>query len=356
MKQDFRVSAVVTHYNSGGTILNVLRALRKQSHPLGATIVVDNASNDGSLEQLLSDFPDVHAVRLAENLGLSRARNIGLRTAASELVLFVDDDVYLAETALESMLEVFSGNHADVVCPRIVFHPEQDTIQSDGAAIHFAGMLSVLNANCSIAATPPMPGPVDAFTGACLLMDRRTLLELGGFDEDYFFYFEDMELSYRLRALGYSLWRDPRAIGLHDRGMGTPGLSFRGTGAYPLRRVYYVLRHRWLTILLHYHWRTLLILAPALAIYESAAFAECVRRGWAGVWFKALWSLLKDFPSVRSRRGRWQSSRRLRDGSLLSGGDLPFAPGFVEKGRTATLVKLLNLVLNSYWGWAKPWL
>lgn len=346
------VSAVIINHNSNGTVLEVIRALKLQTRSVDSILVIDNGSTDAAPAQIRSEFPDVRLMELKENVGLSRARNIGLNNMDADLVLLVDDDVYLEAHALRRMLASCEQTGAAIVCPRVVFYPARDSVQCDGAAIHFAGMLELMNAG-GRAANAPGAFAANAFIGACLLVDRRALLALGGFDEDYFFYFEDMEMSYRLRALGHTILCEPNAVAFHDRGAGTAGLSFRGGGSYPARRAYYVVRHRWLTLLLHYQARTFFLLLPALALYELASFAECVRRGWLFQWFRALWWIWSNMIRILKRRRKWQSLRCVQDREILSGGPLPFAAGFMSSDGIAGLARLLDRILAGYWGLVK---
>lgn len=349
------VSAVITNYNSKGSILRALQALSNQDTQLAQIIVVDNGSKDDA-GGIRSSFPQVHLIQLQTNTGLTHARNLGLAQADSDYVLFVDDDVYLAPDCVGLLLRTALESQAAVVCPRIVFHPGGDRIQCDGAAIHFAGML-VLNQNdAPTQGTPAEPHAVGGFIGACILAQRQPLLDLGGFDEDYFFYFEDMELSYRLMALGHAVWCEPRAIALHDRGEGTPGLSFRGSGAYPRRRAYLTLRNSWLTVMLHYRLRTLLALSPVFGVLKFGSLAQAIARGWWREWFGAAISLLREAPAILARRRRWQRQRRLPDRDLLTGGPLPFAAGFIEGAALKAAVRVMGAGFDRYWAWISPWL
>jgi GT2 family glycosyltransferase len=349
------VSAVITNHKSEGTILNVLQALLQQDVPVERIIVVDNASGPEA-DAIQQAYPQTRLIRLTENLGLAHARNVGLGEAESEFVLFLDDDVYPAPDCVRRMLEACLRGGADAICPRIVLHPANDVIQCDGASVHFAGMLALNHKDLRTAATHSTLEAVGAFIGACLLIRRKLLLDLAGFDGDYFFYFEDMELSYRLRSLGYSIWCEPLAVVSHDRGHGTPGLSFRSGGPYPSRRAYFTLRHRWLTLALHYERRTLVLLSPALALYELAAFLECLQRGWLSAWFEATAWLLSRLPAIWARRQKWQAARRVRDGQILRGGPLPFSTGFVGEGAAASVIAALDWTLNQYWNGVAQWL
>jgi GT2 family glycosyltransferase len=187
-------------------------------------------------------------------------------------------------------------------------------------------------------------------------VDRAVLAQLGGFNEDIFFYFEDLELSYRLRSHGYRVCCESQAVARHDLGVGKPGLAARGPEGYPARRAYYLLRHRWMVVLMHYQLRTLCLLSPALALYEAAAFGAALRRGWLWWWCRALGSVAIQSIRLLRRRRKLQHARRVPDRKLLSAGPLPFSVGFVQGGVEATLAGLLDRALGRYWEWVRPWL
>ncbi|MGH2582408.1 MAG: glycosyltransferase family 2 protein [Anaerolineales bacterium] len=350
------ISAVIINHNSGGTVLNVIRSLLEQDPPPKSILVVDDRSQDGSPSEIRASFPGVRLIELERNMGLSYARNVGLNLADSEFVLLLDDDVYLANGALQKLNQAQKETGAAVVVPRLVFHPGDSVIQCDGAQIHMTGTLRARHTDQPIESCPAEQTQISAFIGACLLIHKQTLISLEGFDPDYFFYFEDLELSYRLRGLGHMFVCAAQALAYHDRGQGTPGLSYRGSGKYPVRRAYYIIRHRWLTIWLHYQLKTLIVLSPMLALYELALFAVALSRGWIGEWFKAFLWVIKNAPVIRARRTRWQSLRKVPDREILSAGPLPFAPGVVQARATLLAIRMLEHVSNRYWMIARRWL
>lgn len=350
-----KISALLTNYNSSGTILRSIQSLMEQNYPLETILVVDNGSTDDGTQRIHKAFPNAEIIELRENLGLTRARNIGLDKLKSDLVLLVDDDVYLSKDSLELMVAAHVETGAVITCPRVVLLPETHVLQCDGAEIHFVGLLSLRHAYQPLIQHPPVRTVTNGFIGACLLIDRKKLEEMQNFDTDYFFYFEDMELSYRLLALGYKICCEENAIVYHDRGMGTDDLSFRGSGSYPSRRAYLNLRNRWLTVLLHYQVRTLLLLFPAMIMYEFAALVETTRRGWLKEYLHALSSLIYESISILKRRKHWQSQRMVADRVILTGGDLPLSKGFVDE-KHSWLVRILNRLLALYWYRIKKWL
>jgi hypothetical protein len=349
------VSVVVVSYNGGERTLEVLRALQNQVTPLAGVLVVDNGSTDGSQERIRTEFPSVGLMQLEENRGLPAARNAGLREATTDLVLLLDHDVYVDPLCIARMLDLYRDRRPAVICPRVRLHPERNLIQTDGAEAHFIGTMALRRAGWSEAGSPDAPESVPACIGACMLVQRRLVLEAGGFDELFFFYFEDHEFCLRLRSLGHEILCEPRAVVYHEPGAGTPELSFRGRGAYPARRLYFTVRHRLLTILIHYNWRTLLVLAPALGLYEVAGGALAVATGHGRQWGSAWTWAFANAGAIRGRRRRMQRARQVRDRDLLSGGPLPLTPGLLDNGAARAAADLLSTILQGYWHLTRRW-
>lgn len=350
------VSAVIINFNGGNCIINCLEALTNQNTPLEAVIVVDNGSTDGSPEQIKATFPDVQLIRLNSNRGLTVARNIGLQQAKTDLVLLLDDDVYVDKNCVHNLLETYHQSNAAVVCPRVILIPEGDIIQCDGAENHFIGTMLLRHGYQPLRSVTAKTTPVGSCIGACMLLHREKVLAAGAFYEAFFYSFEDLEFGIRMRGLGHQFVCNPAAVVYHDRGEGTPSLSFRGQGAYPRRRVYLQIRHRLMILLIHYQLRTLLILLPALALYEAAMFAVVLTKGWWKEWGRAWLSLLQNSDSIRRQRQQVQRSRCITDRDILVGGPIPFAPGFLRSKPAALAAKLLSTVLNSYWHITQRWI
>ena len=147
---------------------------------------------------------------------------------------------------------------------------------------------------------------------------------------------------------------EPAAVAFHERAEGTPGLAFRGTGTYPVRRVRLNMRHRLLVVLTHFRLQTLLVLAPVLALYEGASLGLALARGWTGEWFGAWLWIFGRRREIREQR-RVLASLRLRpDRELLSGGPLPFSAGFFRSRRSEFVGRMLSFVFDGYWRLVRP--
>ncbi len=350
------VGAVVVNFNGGDRVVRVIEALYRQNYALAQVVVVDNCSTDGSIARIRKLYPAVQAVELPANVGLSAARNVGLKALDTDLAFIVDHDIYAEESAIESMVAVWLEHKPSVICPRIRLLPERDTVQMEGAAIHFLSMLILCNNHRPIKDLPAGGGYVDAFTGGCLLLHRQAILEAGAFDEMFFFYFEDLELALRLRLRGHRFWCERRAEVFHEPAAGTPGLSYRRVGAYPRQRAALTMRNRILVILMHYRTRTIIVLSPALALFELAALLMACLKGWPGEWFDAWRWQLTNLRQIRARRRSSLLGRKCRDRDILIGGPLPMAAGFVHGGLQRHLFAVLSLLVNAYWLLIRRWI
>jgi hypothetical protein len=116
------------------------------------------------------------------------------------------------------------------------------------------------------------------------------------------------------------------------------------------------MRGRLRMMLIHYRFRTLLVLAPALAIYELASLAAALWHGWGMEWLRAWWWQLRKARDLWQRRRRIQSLRSRSDSDLLTDGPLPLAPGFIRSRSAAAAVAGLSAVLRAYWRVTRRWI
>lgn len=353
--RDTELSAVVINYNGGEKVIRVIEALRAKAAWISEIVVADNGSTDTSVVSIKSRFPEVDVLELGANLGLPNARNAGLARVQSRYVLLLDADIYVTDGCVEAMLDAAKRHQAAVVCPRIVLLPGGGTVQCDGAAPHVVGTLALLNADVDRAAPPVPAGPVGGLIGAAMLIDRAAVLDAGGFNELYFFYFEDLEFSLRMRLLGHEVVRVPMAVVEHERGAGTVGLSFRGNGAYPARRAYLGMRNRLLTIALCYSGRSLVLLAPVLLVYEIGTVAFAARHGFFRQWWAGWVWLAGNRAEIGRQRRALQNRRVRRDGDLLRDGPLPLAKGVAESDLWRRAVGLFGSGVTAYWRLVARW-
>jgi GT2 family glycosyltransferase len=181
-------------------------------------VVVDNASGDGTVELVREDFPQVDLVDAGRNLGFAAASNRGIRRGDAVYVLALNPDTRLTAGALDGLLELMAAHPEVGVCgPKLVRedgsldHAAKRSFPTPfGALAHFAG-----SERSQYRAPDVESGPVDAVSGAFMLMRRAALDEVGLFDEGYWMYMEDLDLCYRFQQAGWTTWYEPSVTVVH---------------------------------------------------------------------------------------------------------------------------------------------
>ncbi len=342
------LSTVVVNWNGEHCLEPTLAALLRQGHPYREVLLVDNASTDGSVRLVRERFPSVRILPLAVNEGPAAARNAGWRAAACDLILFLDNDVVLGPDCARELLRALAARpDAAVATPRIVHAERPDTIQYDGGFCHFVGLMALRNAEMPLAAAPGATSDIDSMVSACFLADRARLGPADPFDADFFIYLEDHDFGLRTRIAGHAMLSVPSAICRH--GTGTHGLSLRETGRYTAIRVGCLIRNRWLVLLKDYAPRTLVLLAPALVVYEVIQLTATARKGWLAQWWESMRFVLSKRRAILARRRAVQAARAIPDRQLLRGGPLPFTARLVSGRLEGAGLALLDRLLAAWW-------
>lgn len=347
-----KVSIVVVNYNGCHALEECFSSIKKVASTDHEIIMIDNASSDGSVDFMKSNFPWVKVIALDRNYGHSYACNVGLREASGNYVLVMDYDTVIGETWLDPLLKAIEGDREVGICvSRAVFYPQKDTIHSDGGWAHYVGSMILKNGFSPLRGADINIAEIGAAGTTSMLIDRRKGLEIGGFDEDFFVYLNDFEFSLRMRLAGYRCLSVPESIIYHKGG--NPAVSYRGTGRYPAKRAFYIFRNRWFTILKLYSLKTIILCLPALLIYEGSLIVMAGVKGLMWQYLKAAFSLLKNLPAIINKRKGVQRIKKLSDSELLTAAPLSFVPGGVSGFMQARLLSLLNVFLIWYWNKVK---
>lgn len=221
------LSVVVVSYNTRDMTLRCLRTLSRELEGFSAEIfVVDNASCDGSVEAIKSEFPEVKLLVNEGNRGFGAANNQALRLARGEFFLLLNSDAFPHPQAIERLLDCGSSHpRAAVVGPRL--------LNGDGSlqlsCYRFPSPLKSIWENTLLAAALPdhpifgdfrnwphdEEREVDFVIGACWLVRREAAEEVGFFDEEFFLYGEETDWAKRFWAAGWSVLFTPVAEVVH---------------------------------------------------------------------------------------------------------------------------------------------
>ncbi len=221
-----RVTAVVINYNSGPWLARCLRALKGRGAKFPQVVVFDNASDDGSVEELTS-MPGLEIIKSEENLGFGRGVNRALDRVSTEFLLIVNPDCLLVPEALINLvaeLDEISG--AGLVSGRIF---DMSGNEQRGSRRQLPGPRRILNeifrfrpgAGVDLTHLPAPVESVDveAVSGACMLLRTEAFRSLNGFDPGFPMHFEDLDLMARLAQAGWSVRLVPSVAVSHAGGV-----------------------------------------------------------------------------------------------------------------------------------------
>jgi N-acetylglucosaminyl-diphospho-decaprenol L-rhamnosyltransferase len=255
MSQAPTIAVVVVSFETRTTLLDGLTALERNAGIAIETVVVDNASHDGSAEAVRARFPRVRVVANAQNVGFARACNQGVRETRAPLVLFLNPDATLEPGALAALASLLEARpRVGIAGPR-TRSSNGDIQVSTGPDLSLASewrqrrlVRGVVHRDPHALATAEARHAVehepDWVSGACLLARREPLLAVGGFDEGFFLYEEDADLCRRVRAAGWQVLFTPLAEVRHARGLSMARAPQRAHLEYHRSHLRYYRKHR----------------------------------------------------------------------------------------------------------------
>jgi GT2 family glycosyltransferase len=235
------VSALVVSYNVRAQLLDALRAFFASDYPALEAGVVDNASADGSAEAVEAELPQVHVIRLDENLGFGRANNAGLSAMQGAFVLLLNPDVVVSRDCVKVLADFLSNTPAAGAAGPRLDRPDgrpdlaaRRSFPSPASAFYrFVGLNRLFPKSprfnrYNLGHVPiDSAHEIDAGTAACLMVRRAAIDQVGFFDPDYFMYGEDLDLCYRMREKGWKIFFVPEALAVHLKGTSTRQVSSR---------------------------------------------------------------------------------------------------------------------------------
>jgi GT2 family glycosyltransferase len=216
-----RVAVAIVNANSGRFLRRALAALAEQTRPPDRILVVDNGSTDGSSDGLESEFAGLEVIRLGANVGFAAANNVAAREVSDcEWLALLNPDAFPEPRWLEELLGDAAEHpgHA-VFASRIVMESDPERLDAAGDVLHVSGV-AWQSGHGEPASSAATAGEVFSASAAAALYRREALLAVGGFDERFFCYYEDIDLGFRLRLAGHRCRYMPTAV-VHHVGSST---------------------------------------------------------------------------------------------------------------------------------------
>ncbi len=279
------VAAVVVNYKTAALTVDAVASLRAEG--VDEIVVVDSGSGDDCATRLAAADPDAVFVPLARNIGYGPAANAGARLTTEPVVIISNPDLTVAPGTVTALVKALAADpRLGVIGPRIdrpdgTRYPSARSFPSllDSLGHGFAGLVTTDNPWSRRYLRPDTDeaGPCDWVSGAFFAARRQAWEDVGGFDEGYFMFSEDVDLCWRLRKAGWGVAYEPAGVVTHLEGASRASAPYRMIVAH----------HR---SLLRYGWRTgtrrdrllLPIVAAGLALRAlimAARTAALSRRG-----------------------------------------------------------------------------
>lgn len=301
-----RITAVIVCYDEQPEqIASAIDSLLAQDHAVAEVMVVDNGPQ-GRLAAAMSSYaPRVDAFESGADLGYGRAVNLAVSRSTSEYIFCLNPDARAQPDCLARLAAIADADPGIALVGGQVLLADGSTQNAGANPLHPTGISPSARYG-----EPREQGDarnVIVVSGACVLMRRAALVELGGFAEELFLYYEDTNLSWRAFIAGMRIVYCPAAIVTHD-------YEFGGRP----QKWFLLERNRLYSVLTNYRPGTLLLLGPLLVACEAGLLAVAAADGWLPEKLRAYGSLVGLRGALLRRRRAVERSRRRSDAEVLS--------------------------------------
>ncbi|MCZ6594209.1 MAG: glycosyltransferase [Bacteroidetes bacterium] len=335
------VNVGIINYNGEKTLPQVIDILLGQNHVNLAIKVYDNCSTDGSLQCLKKYDSQIEVEKMSKNLGPNPARNKAIKDSIHDYTLIMDNDIYFKKDGISKLVQILEASPNCMACsPLIAYNSEKDAIQYNGVKIHYIGG-AIINTG-KISELQDRNYFKSTCLGAGALLLRNCVVEeIGFFDEDFFFGWEDGDFTFRITSAGYDCLAAPEVVAYHD------------AEKREISKMYFQIRNRWFFILKNYSFHTILLIFPALLIYELFLGMMLILKKSFFIYLKANWSVLKNLALLVKKHNTVKKSKRVKDRELLHSGEL-YATSVLGSNKIFFLLKsIVTTLFNTYWMFVK---
>lgn len=326
-------SVIIVNFNNFSLLRSALDSIPQCGLENFEVIVVDNASSEGDIRDVARAYPQHTFIPLSENVGFAKGNNIGAARAKGTYFLFLNNDAELTPGGWDQLPKLFSYSHLAVIQPTITIAGSR-LINNTGLDLNYLGF--AWNKNYEVANELKSADQLIAFSGAAVVIKAAVFNEMQGFNEMYFMYHEDVDLSLRIVNAGYGIqFRPEVTVAHHYRYKSDP------------KRYYFLERNRLLTLLRNYPIWALLVMIPAFIYMELGMLAYSIRGHWFLKKIASYRDIFIHLPQVMLFRKK-EKNRTFSFVPKLVG-----AVKFTEINNFA-LQYLANPVLAIYWKLVKP--
>ena len=294
-----KVTFIITTFNNKDIIDECLDSVKNQNYADFNITVVDDCSTDGTPEHIKKKYPNIKVIQKQIQTGPSSSRNIGITNTKSDYVVFMDSDVVLNKMWVGQLVR-FMGNNKEVgiVAGKLMFYDDKTKINSAGGGLFRMGVGFDIGRDYE-------QRDVLYVCSAAMMARKKVLDEVGGFDDSYFYGYEDTDLGWRVNLAGYRVVYYPQALAYHK---GSQTVS-----SMPDRVYFHAVKNRIRTMLKNYETKNWIIYIPINILFTLGN----VIRGHRVAQIKGiLWNFTHIGSTLRERK-IVQQARKIKDKELF---------------------------------------
>lgn len=286
-------------------LMRCLESVHTQSLQPSRVIVMDNASGDGSAVAAAKTFPEFTVVSLTENRGFAAANNYAVKIADDcEWLALLNPDAYAAPNWLEKLIDAALNNSEfSVFGTRMLMDDDTSLLDGVGDVYHISGLAWREGHGASAPGRFESSMEIVSPCAAAALYRRHDFLAVGGFDEDYFCYMEDVDLGLRFRLAGLRCLYVPNAVARHT------GSAL--TGKYSNFSIYHGHRNLVWTYFKNMPGALFWLLLPVHLALNIASVVWFALQGQGRVILRAKWDALCGIPKICGKRRYIQKNRAI---------------------------------------------
>ncbi len=304
------VSVIIVNWNSGNLLAECVKHVKVQTVQPAQILIVDNASSDNSLAGISEFGANIKLLRLNTNIGFSAANNFALSECDTDLIVLLNPDVFPAADWLERLVEA-ANNHPDVAAfgSRQLSQNDHDILDGTGDIYHVSGLAWRNRHGEKQHKRDLITREIFSPCAAAALYRRSVLNDVGGFDEDFFCYLEDVDIGFRMRLAGHKSLYVPEAVVYHV-GSASTGDQWSDFAVYHgFRNVVWVFIKNIPSVLL---W----LLFPLHIMMNMSAILFFSMRGQGNVILKAMKNAMMGIPAMWKKRHPIQANRVISIGDV----------------------------------------
>ncbi len=325
-------------------------SLREQSYPDFNVYIVDNASNETSIEYIRNNYSEAIIVP-REDGNYAAANNSGIKQAKKDrchYFVIANMDIYFDKDWLSELVAAMENlDDAGFVQSKMLLYPQTEgewkrpRINSLGNIINFLGFgytSAYQEFDHEIEGYPEVTGYA---SGCSFITNREVIDKIGYYDEEYWMYHDDVEMSWCLKLAGYKIYLAPKSVVYHKYEFGRS-----------VKMLYYIERNRYLVMFHYYTYPTILLLLPAIVVMEVGMIVYSIPGRWFPVKMKACFYFWKPSTWIKifKKRKKINSLRTGREGDIIKHFEGRILFQEIDK---PVLKYIANPMFNIYWNIVK---